>query len=359
MKVALVYDRLNKWGGAERVLLALHKIFPDAPLYTSIFDKDGASWAGEFNVKTSFLQSAKMLRGYNDLLALAMPIAFESFDFSEFDLVISVTSEFAKAIITKPGTIHICYCLTPTRYLWSGYDEYFRNPFFRFITKPAVSYLRNFDKVSAQRPDYYISISSEVKKRIKEYYNRDSYVIYPPVVLNNIEKNQKREDFFLLVSRFSRFSYYKKVDLAIEAFNKSGRKLKIVGGGPLISKYKSGANKNIEFLGPVTDEELSKYYQTSKALIFPGKEDFGLVMAEALSFGTPVIAYKAGGAIDIIKEGINGEFFIKQKVEDLIDCVERFDQKRYNISKILKTAEEYSFANFQANLSGFIKKLEI
>lgn len=359
MKVALVYDRINKWGGAERVLLALHKIFPDAPLYTSIYDKNGASWAQEFSVKTSFLQKAEILRGYNDLLALFMPIAFEAFDFSEFDLVISVTSEFAKAIITKPGTIHICYCLTPTRYLWSGYSDYFRNPLFRFITKPAVSYLRNFDKISAHRPDYYIAISSDVKKRIKKYYSVDSKIIYPPVILNNIEKNQKREDFFLLVSRFSRFSYYKKVDLAIEAFNKSGRKLKIVGGGPLISKYKSGAKKNIEFLGPITDEELSKYYQTTRALIFPGKEDFGLVMAEALSFGTPVIAYKAGGARDIIKEGVNGEFFTKQTPEGLIDCVERFSQKRYNIDRILETAEEYSFANFQANLSGFIKKLNI
>src|SRR3972149_8856606 len=142
MKVALVYDRVNKWGGAERVLLALHKIFPDAPLYTSLYDEKRAKWAKVFKINTSFLQSAKTLRQYNDLLALFMPVAFESFSFDEYDLVISVTSEAAKGIITKPGTVHICYCLTPTRYLWSGYDEYFKNSFFRFISRPVISYLR-------------------------------------------------------------------------------------------------------------------------------------------------------------------------------------------------------------------------
>src|SRR3990167_8750422 len=153
MKVALVYDRVNKWGGAERVLLALHKIFPDAPLYTSVYDERKAAWEKVFRVKTSFLQNFPFASENHEYYALLMPLAFESFSFDEYDLVISVTSEAAKGIITKPGTRHICYCLTPTRYLWSGYDEYFKNSFFRFISKPIILYLRLWDKKAAKRPD--------------------------------------------------------------------------------------------------------------------------------------------------------------------------------------------------------------
>src|SRR3990167_4163999 len=286
MKVALVYDRVNKWGGAERVLLALHKIFPDAPLYTSVYSAENSKWANVFNVKTSFLQSAKTLRQYNDLLALFMPVAFESFSFDEYDLVISVTSEAAKGIITKPGTVHICYCLTPTRYLWSGYEDYFSNKLLRFFSSGSVSYLRNWDKTASKRPDYYLAISKEVKKRIKKYYGKDSSIIFPPVMFTNKHKTKsKPKDYFLLVSRLSSFSYYKKVDLAIKALNKTGLPLKIVGVGPLMNNLKSKSEKNIEFLGELTDRELESYYQSCRALIFPGKEDFGLVMAEAISNG--------------------------------------------------------------------------
>ncbi len=360
MRVALVYDRLNKWGGAERVLLALHKIFPDAPLFTSLYDEKGAPWAKGFKINTSFLQSAKALRQYNDLLALIMPIAFESFTFDDYDLVISVTSEAAKGIITKPGTIHVCYCLTPTRYLWSGYEEYFSGSLLRFLSSGVVSYLRNWDKVAAQRPDYYIAISSEVKNRIKKYYGRDSEIIFPPLMLDKPKKiNKNPGEYFLLVSRFSRFSYYKKVGLAIEAFNKSGKRLKIAGSGPLLEKMKSQARQNIEFLGDVTDHELAKYYSNSKALIFPGKEDFGLVMTEAMSLGTPVIAYRAGGALDIIKEGVNGEFFTRQASESLNESVERFKQKSYNSERIIKSVEGFSFANFKSNFEAFIKEINL
>ena len=180
MKVALVYDRLNKWGGAERVLLALHKLFPQAPLYTSVYDSQKASWAKVFDVRTSFLQNFPFAM-YHELYAPLMPLVFESFNFDEFDLVISVTSEAAKGIITKPKTKHICYNLTPTRYLWSGYSEYFKNPIFRFLSLPVIVYLKFWDKIAAQRPDKYIAISKEVQSRISKYYGRESVVVYPPV----------------------------------------------------------------------------------------------------------------------------------------------------------------------------------
>src|SRR3989338_4440016 len=184
MKVALVYDRVNKWGGAERVLLALHKIFPDAPLYTSVYDNDKAPWAKVFKIKTSFLQNFPFASQNHEFYAPLMPLVFESFSFDEYDLVISVTSEAAKGILTKPQTKHICYCLTPTRYLWSGYEDYFKNPILRFISKQVVFYLRFWDKIASQRPDVLIAISKEVQKRIKKYYDRDSSIIYPPLMLN-------------------------------------------------------------------------------------------------------------------------------------------------------------------------------
>lgn len=357
MKVALVYDRVNKWGGAERVLLALHQMFPEAPLYTSVYSEDNARWANVFDVRTSPLQSLPFARKYNELLALFMPISFESFSFDEFDLVISVTSEAVKGIITKPGTLHVCYCLTPTRYLWSGYNDYFRNKLFRLLSSPAVSYLRKWDIIASKRPDYYIAISGEVKKRIKKYYQENSEIIFPPVMIEKSNKTSKQQnDFFLFISRFSRFSYYKKADLVIDAFNKTKLPLKVVGSGPMLRKYKSKSNSNIEFLKELTDKDLAYYYENCKALIFPGSEDFGLVMAEAQSFGKLVIAFKSGGAIDIIKEGITGEFFEEQTSESLMKALRKFDSKRYNKADIIRNSERFSFEIFRSNFESFINR---
>ncbi len=357
LRVALVYDRVNKWGGAERVLLALHKIFPEAPLYTSVYSKEGSSWAKEFEVNTSFLQSASALRKYNELLALFMPIAFEHFSFDEYDLVISVTSEAAKGIITNPGTVHICYCLTPTRYLWSGYDEYFPNPITRFLAQGSIKYLKNWDRMASQRPDHMIAISSEVKNRIKKYYDRDSEIIFPPLMIDKPKNIKKRKnDYFLLVSRMSRFSNYKRVDLAVEAFNQNRLPLKIIGGGPMMSALKKRSNKNIQFLGELTDEKLRYYYKNCKALIFPGNEDFGLVMAEAQLFGKPVIAFKNGGALDIVITGVTGEFFSEQSPESLNRVLERFDERLYNTADIVRNSERFSYKNFKKNLEEFLEK---
>ncbi|HTK03903.1 MAG TPA: hypothetical protein VL401_04040 [Alphaproteobacteria bacterium] len=180
-KVAIVYDRVNKWGGAERVLLALHEMFPTAPLYTSVVDKKNAKWAKVFpKIYTSFLQHIPFAKSNHELFGWLMPLAFSSFDFSDYDLVISVTSEFAKNINTNSKTLHVCYCLTPTRYLWSHYEEYFENKILKFFTKPIINILRIIDKKSAQKPNVMIAISTEVKKRIKKYYGRDSEIIFPP-----------------------------------------------------------------------------------------------------------------------------------------------------------------------------------
>jgi len=354
MKVALVYDRVNKWGGAERVLLALHKIFPDAPLYTSVYNKEKAPWANVFEVKTSFLQNFPKAKTSHELYAVLMPMAFESFNFDEYDLVISVTSEAAKGIITKPKTLHICYLLTPTRYLWSGYDDYFKKPLLRFFSKPAVAYLRSWDKIASQRPDEYIAISTEVKNRIKKYYGRDSGIIFPPLMMPvDIRSDSKTSgDYFLVVSRLTNF--YKRVDLVVKACNDLKLPLKIVGEGADQKVLKSMAGPTVEFLGNLTDEKLSDYYRNCKALIFPGLEDFGLVMAEAQAFGKPVIAYRGGGALDIVKEGITGEFFDEQTVESLKGVLKSFDKTRYNTKLCIGNSERFLFKAFEKNFREFL-----
>lgn len=346
MKVALVYDRVNKWGGAERVLLALSKIFPEADLFTSVYNEKKAPWAKVFHVKTSFLQKFPFASSAHEFYPVLMPIAFESFNFDEYDLVISVTSEAAKGVIIKPGTLHICYCLTPTRYLWSGFNDYFRNSFLKFISKPAVRYLKKWDKVAANRPDKYIAISTEVRKRIKKYYGKDSDIIFPPLQ-NSKQNDTGKGDYFLVVSRFV---YYKRLDIAIKAFNKLGLPLKIVGSGGQGSNLKRMAGNNVEFLGDLTDDKLSVYYKNCRALIFPGLEDFGLVMAEAQSFGKPVIAFRGGGAIDIIKEGITGEFFNEQNSDSLIKTMEIFSNKSYNASLCKENSLRFSFNNFKKQI---------
>ncbi len=351
MKIALVYDRVNKWGGAERVLLSLKKIFKDADLYTSVYDEKNALWAKIFTVKTSFLQNFPLAKSSHEFFAVLMPIAFESFNFDNYDLVISVTSEFSKAVITKPKTTHICYCLTPTRYLWSGYDIYFKNSLIRFLGAPFVWYLRKFDKVAAYRPDRMIAISNEVRQRIKKYYNRDSKVIFAPVDFPKTKLTKNTGDYFLIVSRLVS---YKKIDLAVLSFNELGFPLKIIGSGGEEKRLKQLAKPNIEFIKNVSDKELFKYYENAKALVFPGLEDFGLTMIEANYFGRPVIAYRGGGALDIVKEGVSGEFFDEQNSDSLKKVLENFKSSLYNETLCRENALRFSLEYFKTSIKAFI-----
>ena len=354
MKVVLVYDRVNKWGGAERVLLALHELFPEAPLYTAVYNPKTAPWAEVFpKVIPSFLQKIPFTKTNHELLGTFTPIAFEHFDFSAFDLVISITSEAAKGIITRPGTVHICYCLTPTRYLWSAYDLYFRNPILRMAAKPAVSYLRYWDKIAAQRPDVIVAISLEVQKRIKKFYGRGSEMIYPPVDLKKFER--RKGNFFLVVSRLIP---YKRVDLAIEAFNELGFPLIIVGKGSEENRLKRMAKKNIKFVGELTDEKLADYYSRSLALIFPQVEEFGLTAVEAQAAGTPVIAYRKGGAIETVIDNKTGVFFNKQEKKDLVKAILSFKKKSFVRGDIIKNAEKFSKERFKKEFLELIKNVK-
>jgi glycosyltransferase involved in cell wall biosynthesis len=354
-KVAIVYDRINKFGGAERVLLTLHEMFPNAPLYTSLYNKETAKWADVFpKVYTSFLQNIPILKNHHELLGWLMPMAFEQFDFNKYDFVISVTSESAKGIITGTNTFHICYMLTPTRYLWSGYGEYFTNPIFRFISKPIVNYLRWWDRVASTRPDKIVSISSEVQKRVKKYYGRDSEVIFPPAdLISSNPSNTKLGDYYLYVGRLVR---YKRVDLLIEVFNDLGLSLVIVGTGSEERRLKQKAKKNIAFLGSVSDNDLVNIYSKAKAFLMPQNEDFGITAVEAQSFGVPVIAYNRGGTKDTVVDGKTGVLFNSQTKQSLSDAVTRFDTISFDKRYLITNAKRFSKDLFKEKFFKLIKQ---
>jgi len=348
MKTAIVYDRINKWGGAERVLLALNELFPEAPLYTSVYDKNKADWAGAFpKIVPSFLQKLPLAAANHEYLAPLMPAAFESHDFSGFDLVISVTSEAAKGVITTPNTRHICYCLTPTRYLWSGYRHYFDNVGRRAVGGPFVKYLRAWDKAAAQRPDVMVAISTEVQARIKKYYGRDSEIIFPPTNSHFTPPVASHRSpvtgYYLIVSRLVK---YKKVDLVVGAFNKLGLALVIVGTGKEEKRLKSMAKKNITFVSQLTDEELADYYQKCKAFVMPQLEDFGLAALEAQMSGRPVLAFARGGARDTVINGKTGVFFDRQGEEAIIEAVNACEKASFNSMAIQRHAKKFSKERF-------------
>lgn len=361
VKTAIVYDRVNKWGGAERVLLALHEMFPKAPLYTSVYHPGKAKWAGLFpEVVPSFLNRLRFVRDKHEYLAPLMPLAFESFDFDRFDLVISVTSEAAKGIITKPGTKHICYCLTPTRYLWSGYNEYFKRLLFKVLAFPFIEYLKYWDKISAHRPDRIISISTDVKKRVDKYYGLPSEIVFPPISFEKLRilcsKAQVpivKNDYYLVVSRLVP---YKKVDLAIETFNETGEQLVVVGSGSQEAMLKKLAKTNISFVKNLTDEDLVNYYKHAKALIFPQREDFGIVALEAQACGTPVIAYKAGGSLDTVVDRKTGVFFDTQDEDNLSKAISSLHNLKLARAGIIENAERFSEKKFKSELLKQIKK---
>ena len=353
MKIALVYDRVNKIGGAERVLEALHEVFPEAPLYTAVYNPETAPWAKDFKVIPSFMQKIPFAKTHHELFPWLTPLAFESFDFSDFDLVVSITSAEAKNILTKPKTFHLCYCLTPTRYLWSGLGEY-KVP---LILKPLTSYLRFIDQVTSQRPDRYLAISKTVALRIKKYYRRNAAVIYPGIDTQKwriIKRSRKNKPFFLVVSRLVA---YKKTDLVIKAFNQLKKQVVIVGVGSEFSKLQKMANsKYVKFTGQLTDEELLIYYNNCIAVIFPQEEDFGLIPLEAQACGKPVIAYRGGGARETVIEGKTGEFFYPQTKEALVEKIKGFDILKYKARDCRYQAERFDREFFKKEFKKFVNK---
>jgi glycosyltransferase involved in cell wall biosynthesis len=356
MKVALVHDWLNQVGGAEDVLESLVSIFPDAPVYTSIYWRDQmpAHWQ-QWDIRTTFLDGLPRIYRRQQLYLPLFPLAFEQFDFSEYDLVISNKSGFAHGIITPPHTLHICYCLTPTRYLWR-YHQYAAQEQLgrttRVVLAPFLNYLRLWDRLAADRVDQFVAISREIRRRIGKYYGRDSTIIYPPVDLDRFDVCREHDDYYLFVGRLLP---YRRLDVMIEAFNKLERPLMIAGSGRDRDRLEALAGPNITFLGYVADGDLPELMARSRAFIWPGDEDFGIAPIQAMAAGRPVIAYAAGGALDTVVPG-TGTLFATQTPEAIIEAVTAFDDADIDPAFIRAHAAQFDSAVFRERILGFIEK---
>jgi glycosyltransferase involved in cell wall biosynthesis len=359
MKVAIVHDWLTGMRGGEKCLEVFCELFPEATLYTLLHKKGSCSKIIEsMDIKTSFLQKfPRIEKDYRNYLFL-MPKAIETFNMEGYDLIISSSHCVAKGVKSKPYSLHICYCYTPMRYIWDLYDTYFSAA--NFCKKIGMglfrAYLQKWDVESSKRVNFFIAISENVKERIKRIYNRDAAVIYPPVDTDFFTPAEKvntalENSYYLAVSTLVP---YKRIDLAIEAFNVLKLPLKIIGEGPEEKKLRKLANSNIEFLGWVDGDKLKFYYQNCKALIFPGEEDFGIVPVEAQACGKPVIAYKKGGVLETVIEGKTGVFFDSQTAESLISAVERFERMRFDARIIRQNAEKFNRNLFKERIKKFI-----
>lgn len=382
-KIAIVCDWIKDWGGAEVVLEQFLEIFPDADIFTSVFFQEKNPIFKNRKIITSFIQKIPFLNKSHKLALTLRPLAFESLDLSKYDIVISSSSAESKWVITKPETLHICYCHTPTRYFWSHYHEYLNmmefgfwlNHIWKFLMPRIVHKLRQWDFVAAQRPDYFIANSENTAKRIKKYYGRESEVIYPCIDLSsfdlkvlpepsNINRHQAKvweinnEDFYLYVWRCIP---YKKFDLIVDAFNKNWRKVILVTNtdNNLYKELKAKSRDNIEWKLNITKKETRELFKEAKAFLFPPEEDFWIVPIEAIASWTPVIAYRKWWALETNIEWKTGVFFNNQTSNSLNKAIENFEEMKFDYKKIRNHALRFDKENFRKEILEFInKKLE-
>lgn len=358
MKVAIVHDWLVGYGGGERVIEDFLKIFPDAPVYTLVYAPDTLPKRFEnYDIRTTYLQKIPFAtKLYKNMLTL-MPKAWEALDLSEYDLVLSSCSSCSKGVITRPDAIHICYCHTPTRYIWDFYYQYLNSSGLlkRLVMPGMIHKMRLWDKAAADRVDYFISNSNFTAKRVRKYYRREPEVIYPGVHINDYPVTEEPDDYYLVVSRFV---YYKRVELAVDACTRLNKRLVVIGKGPELKKIKQLAGPTIEFIGYVSDEEMMKYYSNAKAFLFPGEEDFGITPVEAQSAGVPVLAYGHGGALETVIDGKTGMFFQEQTTESVMDCIKKFEEQgiAYTRKEIREHSIQFSEERFREEILAFCKE---
>ncbi|MBI4235706.1 glycosyltransferase [Candidatus Peregrinibacteria bacterium] len=358
-KIALVFDWMTNPGGAEKVNKVLHQIFPQSPIYTSIYNPKKVTGFEDAAITTSFIQNLPLAKTKHQYYLGLMPYAYEAFDLSSFDIVISSSHSCAKGIITKPETMHVCYCHTPMRYAWDNWHSYIKqykmNPILKYFGKKRMHKLRIWDKVASERPDFYIANSSITQKRIAKFYRKESKIIYPMIKCSKFKIAEKTKGYFLAVGRLT---HYKRFDLIIETFNKIGLPLKIVGTGVDSENLKKIARGNIEFIGYASDQTLHKLYSEAEALIFPQIEDFGIIPLESMASGRPVIAYKKGGAMDTIEEGETGIFFNKQTPLHLEEAIKHYleNKKTFKPEKIREHCRKFDESNFKKNLFEFLNE---
>jgi len=371
MRVAIVHDYLTQYGGAERVVEALSEMFPEAPIFTLFYDvvKTHGRFEGKKIIQSFWSKipiAGELIRGHNQLFFWLLPPAVERFYLRGYDLVISSSAAFAKGVIAAPGALHICYCHTPTRYLWNNLDDYvtgfYANSFVKLVGNVFLAAVRKWDASAAKRPHIYIANSNHTAARIKSIYRREpSSIIHPPVDVNYWKREAgevaiKDRNYFLMVGRLLP---YKRFDIGIEAARRLGIALKIVGDGKEMTRLKKIAGKSVEFLGWLPDKDLAYVYAHAAAFLMPQVEDFGIAAVEALACGTPVIAYRNGGALDIVRENENGLFFDSQTPSALADAIERFRCVSFSPHSVALSAERFSKERFMREFRKFIAELPI
>lgn len=358
MRIALVVSWLNQYGGAERVLEVLHDMFPEAPVYTSMYDPQAMPAAYRaWDIRTTFMQRLPWARRRHQHFLPLYPLAFSRLDLSAYDLVISNTSAFAHGVRTGSRTTHLCYCLTPARFLWEyeGYVERERLGALPRLLLPAlIRPLRNWDYRAAERVTQFIAISELVRGRIARYYGRDSSIIFPPIDAGAFTPAPGYDDYFLIVSRLVP---YKRIDLAVQAFSRLGLPLRIIGGGRDRARLEGMAGPSVQFLGRLPDAEVKQQLSRCRAFIFPGEEDFGLTPLEAMASGRPVIAFAGGGALETVQEGLSGTFFGEPTADSLAAAVRAFDERRYDPQAIRRYAEGFDRSVFSGELMAYLERV--
>jgi len=361
MKIAVVADWLTNQGGAENVVLDIMQAFPDADLFTSIYNKKKLPQFAKYKPKKSFINSLPFAKNKHQLYLGLMPFAFESFDLSNYDIVISSSFACSKGIITKVETMHICYCHTPMRYVWGDYIDFikrYRLPkILKFLAKPILHKLRMWDFLASKRVDCWIANSSYIQKRIKKFYKEDSVVLNPSRedALKQLEEisKLKNKDFYLAIGRLTS---HKRFDLTIKAFNKSKKTLVVAGDGAMLRQLtRLNTNPNTHFLGFVSKEQRAWLYKNAKAMVFPQNEDFGITPIEAHSYGCPVVAYNSGGILDTVNTS-NGVLFDSQTPEAINKSINILEKTKFNKKNIIDNNKSFSKKHFQKKLKEIILK---
>lgn len=356
MNIALVHEYLNQYGGAERLLQVLTALIPQAPIFTMLYDErmTGGVFRGR-RIETTFLQSMPFSKTAHHMYSPFMPMAVEQMDLRAYDVVLSVSASFAKGVIVHPHARHICYCLTPPRFLWDQSHEFlerFRLPWPLSSLSPlALSYLRVWDQQAATRVDTWLAVSQCARARIQKYYRVDARVVYPPVNIDAFPVSDTPGSYWLMVGRLVA---YKRFDVAIEAFNRSGLPLVIVGAGVEEGRLRGMARPNISFAGQVDDAKLSELYRQSYGVVFPQEEDFGIVPLEAMASGKPVVAFRAGGALETVVDRITGLFFDTQTPEAIEEAVSRAMNTKWLPHVCRGQAERFSVEKFCAAIQSVI-----
>lgn len=369
MKVAIVHDWLTNLGGAERVVEAMLQAYPEADLYTSVYDPGRCTLFHRRKVYTSWIQNWPQAKRRHQLYPVLRRLAFESFDFSKYDVVITSSTAEAKGIITSESTIHISYINTPTRYYWSHYQDYLKDPGFgildplvRWQLKRTIKRSRTWDYSAAQRADYVLGNSQAVVERIERYYKRSATVLYPNVDTQRFVHPQPRpanapENYYLVVSRLIP---YKRIDLAVQAARMARANLIVIGAGSELERLRQLAGPQTTFLGPVTDQEVVAYMQHATAFLFPGEEDFGIAPLEASAAGVPVIAFAKGGALETVVEGRTGLFIAEQRPALMADAMRRLESQKWDKAVLRSQAHRFSQNRFISELTSLVdRQLEL